>query len=126
ADFADSTDFFSATPRLCVKSFSKEFIMSLTRKRMIALLAALLALFVLVPAAWAHPLGNFTVSRYTRLELQPEAVELLYIIDMAEIPTFQERPLMDSNGDGTVDNAEAEAYASQQAQILAQNLSLTV
>ncbi|MCC6606476.1 MAG: sulfite exporter TauE/SafE family protein [Anaerolineae bacterium] len=100
--------------------------MSLARKRMIALLAALLALFVLVPAAWAHPLGNFTVSRYTRLELQPEAVELLYIIDMAEIPTFQERPQMDQNGDGMVDSAEQEVYASQQVQTLAQNLSLTV
>ncbi len=100
--------------------------MSLTRKRIISTLAALLALFVLVPAAWAHPLGNFTISRYTRLELQPEAVELLYIIDMAEIPTFQERPQIDSSGDGVINAAEQETYASRQAHTLAQNLSLTV
>ena len=38
----------------------------------------------------AHPLGNFSISHYTSLRLAPEAVELHYIIDMAEIPTFQE------------------------------------
>ncbi|MBK8902888.1 MAG: sulfite exporter TauE/SafE family protein [Anaerolineaceae bacterium] len=100
--------------------------MSLNRKQMISTLAALLILFVLVPAAWAHPLGNFTISRYTWLELQPEAVHVLYIIDMAEIPTFQERQQLDQNHDGAVDTAEEETYASQQAHILAQNLSLTV
>lgn len=37
----------------------------------------------------AHPLGNFSISHYTSLRLEPEAVELHYIVDMAEIPTFQ-------------------------------------
>ncbi|WP_420641905.1 nickel/cobalt transporter [Candidatus Leptofilum sp.] len=95
-------------------------------KRTVSILAALLALFVLAPAAWAHPLGNFTISRYAHLTLLPETVELLYIIDMAEIPTFQERPYTDPNGDGTIDAAESEAYASQQVTQLAQNLSLLV
>ncbi|MCB8927060.1 MAG: sulfite exporter TauE/SafE family protein [Ardenticatenaceae bacterium] len=100
--------------------------MRINRKRKFAIFAALLALFVLVPAAWAHPLGNFTISRYSHLTLQSDAVKLLYIIDMAEIPTFQERPLIDQNGDGSIDDAEETAYASQQAAQLAQNLSLTV
>lgn len=100
--------------------------MRVNRKRIFSLLAALLALFVVVPAVWAHPLGNFTISRYARLELQPEAVELLYIVDMAEIPTFQARQQMDQNGDGTVDTAEQDAYASEQAVLLAQNLALMV
>ena len=100
--------------------------MKKNRKRKLSIVLTLLALFVIVPAAWAHPLGNFTISRYTHLTLQPQAVELLYIIDMAEIPTFQERQQIDTNNDNEVDTAEQEAYASQQAALLAQNLSLTI
>jgi nickel/cobalt transporter (NicO) family protein len=38
----------------------------------------------------AHPLGNFSISHYTAIRLESNAVVLRYIIDMAEIPTFQE------------------------------------
>ncbi len=81
-------------------------------------LAIFLSLFWLVlsstasPAA-AHPLGNFTISRYTRLELRPGEVQLKYIVDMAEIPTFQLWPVIDGNGDGVVDGAESDRYRHQ-------------
>ena len=75
---------------------------------------------------WAHPLGNFTISRYAHLHLQPETAELLYIVDMAEIPTFQERPQLDQNDDGIISDGEQEAYATAQAARLAENLLLTV
>ena len=100
--------------------------MSVNRKRTISILAAFFILFIGVSVAWAHPLGNFTISRFTHLALQSEVVELLYIIDMAEIPTFQERQQIDSNGDGVVDTAEEEAYAGEQVGALAHNLSLTI
>jgi ABC-type nickel/cobalt efflux system permease component RcnA len=38
----------------------------------------------------AHPLGNFSISHYTAIRLESDTVLLRYIIDMAEIPTFQE------------------------------------
>src|SRR6478672_8160917 len=38
----------------------------------------------------AHPLGNFTVNRYSRIEIGPERVQVQYVLDMAEIPAFQE------------------------------------
>jgi ABC-type nickel/cobalt efflux system permease component RcnA len=38
----------------------------------------------------AHPLGNFSISHYTSIHLESDAAVLRYIIDMAEIPTFQE------------------------------------
>ena len=38
----------------------------------------------------AHPLGNFSISHYTAIRLETEALVLRYVIDMAEIPTFQE------------------------------------
>ncbi len=40
--------------------------------------------------AFAHPMGNFSVNHYSGLKLSPDSLELRYIIDMAEIPTFQE------------------------------------
>ncbi|HVR16660.1 MAG TPA: hypothetical protein VMS25_09885, partial [Candidatus Limnocylindrales bacterium] len=43
-----------------------------------------------VDRATAHPLGNFSISHYSAIRIGKDAVELRYIIDMAEIPTFQE------------------------------------
>jgi nickel/cobalt transporter (NicO) family protein len=54
----------------------------------IAGLAAVAAL-VLPAAASAHPLGNFTINRFSRLETSGPRLYVLYVLDMAEIPTFQ-------------------------------------
>ncbi|HEX6291559.1 MAG TPA: sulfite exporter TauE/SafE family protein [Herpetosiphonaceae bacterium] len=40
--------------------------------------------------AAAHPLGNFTVNLYSRLAVGAEQIDVTYIVDMAEIPTYQE------------------------------------
>jgi len=46
---------------------------------------------LLVPAsASAHPLGNFTVNRFTAVELSGRDVYVHYVLDLAEIPTVQE------------------------------------
>jgi hypothetical protein len=37
-----------------------------------------------------HPLGNFTINHYTGIEVRSDSMVLHYVIDMAEIPTFQE------------------------------------
>ena len=38
--------------------------------------------------AFAHPMGNFSVSHYARFEVTGQGVELVYALDLAEIPTF--------------------------------------
>ena len=38
----------------------------------------------------AHPLGNFSISHYAGIEIGADAVQIRYVVDMAEIPTFQE------------------------------------
>ena len=40
--------------------------------------------------AAAHPMGNFSISHYAGITVDPRRVEVRYLIDMAEIPTFQE------------------------------------
>jgi nickel/cobalt transporter (NicO) family protein len=57
--------------------------------RRLALLLGLAAL-ALPGAAAAHPLGNFTVNRYSHIELAGSRVYVHYVLDLAEIPTFQE------------------------------------
>jgi hypothetical protein len=38
----------------------------------------------------AHPLGNFSVNHYSAIHVGTDGVELRHVLDLAEIPTFQE------------------------------------
>ena len=58
-------------------------------KRLVLLLVALAAF--LPPAAAAHPLGNFTINHHSTIEISGNQVYVHYVLDLAEIPTFQER-----------------------------------
>jgi nickel/cobalt exporter len=60
-------------------------------KRLVLLAA--LVLLALPGTAGAHPLGNFSVNHLTEVRVAPDRVNVLYILDEAEIPTFQERGL---------------------------------
>jgi nickel/cobalt transporter (NicO) family protein len=53
------------------------------------LLAVALAALILPVASSAHPLGNFTVNRFSRIEVAGPRVYVHYVLDLAEIPTFQ-------------------------------------
>ena len=57
-------------------------------KRLVLLVAVIGAL-VLPVAASAHPLGNFTVNRFSRVEVAGPRIYVKYVLDLAEIPTFQ-------------------------------------
>src|SRR5215475_1692253 len=39
--------------------------------------------------AFAHPMGNFSVNHYARLEPAEGGVRIRYVMDLAEIPTFE-------------------------------------
>ena len=54
--------------------------------RRLALLAALIALAA-PSAAFAHPLGNFTVNRLASVDLAGDRVYIRYVLVLAEIPT---------------------------------------
>src|SRR5437870_11071074 len=69
-----------------------------------ALIAAVLILGS--SAASAHPLGN----HFTRIELANDSVKIHGVIDMAEIPTFQELQQIDTDGDGNASIAELGEY----------------
>ena len=50
----------------------------------------LFALLLAAPAAFAHPMGNFSVNHYSKIEVQENQIVIRYFIDLAEIPTYQE------------------------------------
>ena len=58
--------------------------------RRLVLGAVGLGLCLLPSTGRAHPMGNFSVSHYSSLAVEDNAVVLRYVLDLAEIPTFQE------------------------------------
>ena len=91
----------------------------------LAALALLLTLSV-PAAASAHPLGNFTVNHYSRLELSPGQVRVFYVLDLAEIPAFQAIQEIDRDGDTLVAPDEGGAFATARMEALRQGLQLTL
>ncbi|AUG75358.1 hypothetical protein CFP65_0391 [Kitasatospora sp. MMS16-BH015] len=77
------------------------------------------------PPAGAHPLGNFSVNRYTGLTVHPDRLEALSVTDTAEIPTLQQKPEVDRDGNGTADDGELAAWADQQCRQSADRLTVT-
>ena len=73
----------------------------------------------------AHPLGNATVNHYDGLELFTDHIVDTAVVDAAEIPTLQRLPTIDTDGDGTVNGAEAAAYAARQCTALAAELRVS-
>lgn len=78
-------------------------------RRVVGLVAAVVALAWPAVAA-AHPLGNFTINQYSRVVVSVDEVAIHYVLDMAEIPAFQELSRIDTDGDEKVSDAETAAY----------------
>ena len=57
----------------------------------LVLLATLGALACAPAAAHAHPLGNFSVNHLSEVSISADRVDVRYVLDQAEIPTFQQR-----------------------------------
>ena len=48
---------------------------------------------VLAPSAMAHPLGNFSINHLSTVKVSEDRVDVLYVLDEAEIPTTEQRGL---------------------------------
>lgn len=94
---------------------------------MVRLLALLLLLLAgLTGETLAHPLGNFTINHFTRIEVGTTRVRLHYVVDMAEIPTFQELQAMSASAEGTPSSAELNSYLGRVAAQYADGLLLNI
>jgi len=61
------------------------------RIAVVGALVATLAVLALPTTASAHPLGNFTINRSAALDLSGNRLYVTYVLDLAEIPTFQDK-----------------------------------
>ena len=62
---------------------------------------------MLAAPAGAHPLGNFSINHVAEVSVSADRVDVRYLLDQAEIPTFQERGV-----------AQAERVRRKQAEVL--------
>jgi len=69
-------------------------------------------------------MGNFSINHYSALEVTEDEIQVRYILDFAEIPTFQERQLMDADADGAISAAEEQRYLTNKIPALAEGLLL--
>jgi nickel/cobalt transporter (NicO) family protein len=87
--------------------------------RRLVILLALAAVALLAPlSAKAHPLGNFTINQYSRVQPSGDRIYVLYALDLAEIPTFQAKPRVAAEGEA--------AYANRLVRSIGRHLDLTV
>ena len=97
-----------------------------TRVVLLAGLIALLSMAVMPGGASAHPMGNFSINQYSALTLGADKVELRYIVDMAEIPTFQELSNIRADHSTDLTQQERSAFIAGKTEQLSKGLSLSV
>jgi nickel/cobalt transporter (NicO) family protein len=76
--------------------------------------------FLGIGSAAAHPLGNFTINHLARIETSESQLRLHYVLDIAEIPTFQ---IMHAAGEWTP--SRMRAWAGGEAALVANGFSIT-
>ncbi len=83
-------------------------------------------IFAFVGLAAAHPLGNFSINQFAQIEVDKFQVKLRVVLDLAEIPTFQESQTIDTDKDGTLSQTELDAYAETISPAYISNLQVSV
>jgi nickel/cobalt transporter (NicO) family protein len=91
-----------------------------------ASLLAVLVSLVVVPVAFAHPLGNFTINHYAGIHVSRDRITIDFVMDMAEIPAFQEISTFDDNGNGIPDPQKTAQYHPAKCAALGAQLDLDV
>jgi ABC-type nickel/cobalt efflux system permease component RcnA len=86
------------------------------------------AIFLLLSIAEssAHPLGNFSVNRYSRIEVSKDGLRILYIIDYAEIPTFVEMARIDLDKDRDLNEDEKQRFLDAKLDGFQENIFLSI
>src|SRR5450759_3750558 len=92
------------------------------------LIAGGLALMALLPGtsrAFAHPMGNFSINHFASIQIGKDSARILYVVDMAEIPTFQELSNIGGDPSGKLTVAQRAAYLPAKSRDLALGLTVT-
>src|SRR5580704_9955452 len=85
-------------------------------------LSSMFGLMVCASASFAHPMGNFSINHYSKIKIDQKSIEIRYLIDMAEIPTFQETRQFEISP--TSGDVRASRYLDREEQLLKDGISL--
>ena len=66
------------------------------------------------------------MNRYSGIHVSPQEIRVDYVVDLAEIPTFQEMATIDTDGDGAGSADELAAWARASAPVLAAGLTISI
>jgi nickel/cobalt exporter len=91
-------------------------------RKQIYFLGLLAVSLLLGPRSLAHPMGNFSVNHYSKISLESDGIKISYIIDLAEIPTYQE--LQQGNVTADVADPAVTRFIGQRGAELGRGLSL--
>lgn len=83
-----------------------------------------LALCVAPLAASAHPLGNFTINHLTEVRFSRAGARVRYVLDLAEIPSYQ--AMREVSSGGKLNAGQLAAWAHTTTGIALSELTLTV
>lgn len=96
------------------------------KKKRTVYIVGIIVLLLSIQSVNAHPLGNFSVNRYSQLTILKDEIELVYIVDSAEIPALQNNSLIDRDENGTLSETELEQYAVDEITHITNHLSIEV
>jgi ABC-type nickel/cobalt efflux system permease component RcnA len=74
--------------------------------------------------SFAHPMGNFSVNHYSKISVERDGIKVSYIIDLAEIPTYQE--LQQGNVTANVGGPAVTRFVELRGAELGRGLSLLI
>ena len=92
---------------------------------LIALVLAIIASGALASSATAHPLGNFTTNQLVQIGIDRESARINYVLDEAEIPTFQQLQRVGAIDPGEVPPDAVEAIEDEVLAELGAGLTLS-
>src|ERR1700722_10173352 len=102
----------------------RETLMRFVKPLCVARAIGLLLFLSMAPAAFAHPMGNFSINHYSKIIAGAHAIEIDYIIDMAEIPTFEQ--MQESAVIAKTDDPSLVHYLHRLSEVLKEGLTLLV
>lgn len=77
-------------------------------------------------SASAHPMGNFTINHYSALTIGEDRVDIHFVLDMAEIPAYQELGAIRADHNTNLTPAESDAYTSRKGAEILKGMALSV
>ncbi len=94
--------------------------------RLVSLLVFAFLFYAMAQTACAHPMGNFSISRYSALHVGPDSISLTYRIDIAEIPTVFEMQSMNADGGTIISPDQKQQYLARNLPAWIDGLHLTI